>query len=79
MSAPPSRFLSHFLTGLFLLVMTLATGPGVLLVNRPEQWWGVPVVYLWGIVWYFVILAIALIAYFKLWNSSDTPSAGDPE
>ncbi|MBD3671974.1 MAG: hypothetical protein HUJ26_00485 [Planctomycetaceae bacterium] len=79
MPSPPSPPLSRILSGLFFLVMILATGPGVLLVNRAEQVCGIPLVYLWGIIWYFVIVAIALIAYWKLWKSSDSPGSGDQE
>jgi len=57
--------------------MTMATGPGVLLVNSAEQWWGVPIIYLWGIFWYFVIVVIALICYFKLWKDSPTDQVSE--
>ena len=79
MPSPPSRILPRFLTALFLLVMVLATGPGVLLVNRPQQWGGIPIIYLWGILWYFVIVVMAFIAYIKLWKSTETTDSGEPE
>jgi predicted membrane protein len=77
MSAPAQTMLSRVLIILFLFVMTMATGPGVLLVNKADQWWGVPVVYLWGILWYFVMVIIALISYFRLWKCSDSEHSGD--
>lgn len=72
--------LKAFLIALFVLAMTMATGPGVLLVNRPTTILGIPVVYAWGILWYFVIVGVALTAYFTLWKQSAdelTDSAGD--
>ncbi|MDG2390949.1 MAG: hypothetical protein P8M30_16705 [Planctomycetaceae bacterium] len=77
MSVPSKLILSRILMILFLVVMTIATGPGVLLVNRAKQWWGFPVVYLWGILWYSVIVVIAMVSYFILWKSSASDHSGD--
>jgi hypothetical protein len=65
----------------FVLSMVMATGPGVLLVNRPETVLGIPLVYAWGIFWYLVQVAVALFAYFKLWREStdeDTQTSSSP-
>lgn len=55
---------------LFALAMTMATGPGVLLVNRPATVFGIPAVYAWGVGWYFVLVAIALVASRRYWRVS---------
>ena len=47
--------------------MCMAVGPGVLLVNRPDMFLGLPLLYAWGIFWYVVIVAIALLAYRYVW------------
>jgi hypothetical protein len=49
--------------------MLLGAGPGILLVNRPDTFLGIPLVYAWAICWYLVQVAVAFIAYFALWSS----------
>ena len=39
--------------------LLMAVGPGVLLVNRPETFLGLPLVYGWALFWYLVIAWIA--------------------
>jgi membrane protein implicated in regulation of membrane protease activity len=68
------RPLSWILAALFALSMVMGTGPGVLLVNRPDALFGVPLIFAWGIFWYLVQVAIVLVAYFAIWKS-----AGDPD
>jgi len=67
------RYLSWTLAGLFVLTMVMGAGPGVLLVNRPETFFGLPLVYAWGIFWYLVQVAIAIVAYVTIWK--DTPES----
>jgi hypothetical protein len=68
---PPNRKgLTITLVVVFVLSMVLGTGPGVLLVNRPEAIGGVPLVYAWGTLWYVVQVVVVLIAYFTIWKSS---------
>lgn len=76
MKSSPSATLRYVLSALFVVAMVAATGPGVLLVNRPVMLFGIPLVYAWAIGWYFVIVAIALTAYFKLWTADDSSDDG---
>ncbi len=80
MSDPRSRNrsrLSGVLAILFAIAMLMSVGPGVLLVNRPDSFLGLPLLYAWGILWYLVIVAIALIAYLFIWKDEvDTASDG---
>jgi hypothetical protein len=76
MKSPPSATLRNVLLALFFIAMIAATGPGVLLVNRPEMIVGIPLVYAWAIGWYFVLVAIALVAYCKLWTADDSSEDG---
>lgn len=46
----------------------MATGPGVLLVNRPETFLGLPLIYVWGILWYLFICGIALVTDHFIWS-----------
>ena len=74
--------LARILSSLFVLSILMGTGPGILLVNRPDSVFGIPQVYAWGILWYLVQVAIALIAYFALWHDSpddDTQPVRDSE
>lgn len=51
-----------------LVAMLMATGPGVLLVNRPETLLGFPIIYLWGVGWFFVIGIIAWLTDRHVWR-----------
>ena len=59
--------LGWILTAAFAFAMFMAVGPGVLLVNRPDTFIGLPLLYAWGIFWYLVIVVIALAAYRFVW------------
>ncbi len=50
------------------LAMAMATGPGVMLVNRPVTILGLPAIYFWGILWYFIIGGMAVLADRWLWR-----------
>jgi hypothetical protein len=78
MAAPETKSsaLTRFLFVLFLLAMVMGTGPGTLLVNRAVTVQGIPLLYLWGILWYVVLVAIALVAYFRIWKA-DTDDRGE--
>ncbi len=75
---PESRKrLGLVLAAVFALSMIMGTGPGVLLVNTPQPWLGLPSVCTWGILWYLVQAAVAVLAYLYLWrdsNRTDRPS-----
>ena len=58
------------LTAAFTFAMFMAVGPGVLLVNRPDTFVGVPLLYAWGVFWYLVIVVIALAAYRFVWSDN---------
>lgn len=51
-----------------VFAMLMAVGPGVLLINRPETFLGIPLVYSWGILWYIVICCIALVTDHYIWS-----------
>ena len=63
---------------LFLLAVFLGAGPGIHLVNPDPTdptatftTFGLPTIYVWGLLWYFVELGVILVAYFRFWNSPD--------
>lgn len=66
--------LGWLLSGIFAFAMIMATGPGVLLVNRAEMFFGVPWMYLWAVIWYFVLAAVIVTAYLFVWREPDESS-----
>lgn len=56
------------LVGALILSMIIATGPGVLLVNRPETVFGFPIIYVWGVAWYLIIAGLAVTADRLVWR-----------
>ncbi len=53
----------------------MGSGPGIRLINPdptdPQAVftiWGLPKIYVWGLLWYVVQLGAILIAYLKLWK-----------
>ncbi|MBA2113793.1 hypothetical protein [Bremerella alba] len=63
-----SRPLSYAATAIVVIALIMGVGPGVLLVNRPTMFLGLPLLYFWGIGWYFVICGVAIICYFFIWR-----------
>ena len=68
MNAASRKRLGWLLSGVFVFAMTMATGPGVLLVNRPVMLAGVPLIYLWSVLWYFVLAGVVVAAYWFVWR-----------
>jgi len=56
------------LTIVFVIAMIMGVGPGVQLVNRPESVMGLPLLYVWGLLWYAVHIVIVTTAYLYLWR-----------
>ncbi|MFW6124550.1 MAG: hypothetical protein ACOC46_00260 [Pirellulales bacterium] len=68
------RALGVVLAGLFALTMIMGTGPGVALVNRPVIVLGLPLVYVWGVAWYAVQVAVIAMAYWTVWRDEEEAS-----
>ena len=64
------RGLSAILAVAFAVAMLMGVGPGVLLVNRPETFLGIPLLYAWGLFWYAVHIVIVVTAYCCLWQGT---------
>ena len=73
------------LAAVFVLSMIMGAGPGVLLVNTPQPWLGLPSLCTWGLIWYSVQAIVAVCAYLFVWrdpeegltNSDNSPSASN--
>ncbi len=66
--------LGWILAAIFALAMILGAGPGVLLVNQPATWFGLPRLYVWGMFWCAVEIAVVVAAYLFVWKSGDEVS-----
>ncbi len=63
------RRLSLFLTVSFVAALLMGPGPGMLLINQPRSFLGIPQLYAWGLLWYAVEVGIVVAAYCFVWNS----------
>ena len=61
-----NKKLFRILLLLFAASYLMSNGPGVLLVNRAVMVAGIPLLYLWGLGWAVVQIALILYAYFKI-------------
>ena len=70
----PNRRLALTLSAIFLMALVLGPGPGIDLVNpdvngsREDFFvFGLPIIYVWGMVTYCLLLSCVLVAYFTIW------------
>ena len=63
--------LGWILAAVFALAMILGAGPGILLVNQPATWFGLPRLYVWGMFWCAVEIAVVIAAYLFVWQTKD--------
>ncbi|MFP6872688.1 MAG: hypothetical protein VCA55_04185 [Verrucomicrobiales bacterium] len=60
------------LTVIFLVALVMGPGPGSLLIappgSDPPFWFGMPALYLWAILWFFIEAAVIIIAARTLWR-----------
>jgi len=75
---PARSRLSIVLLLIFLLALFMGPGPGIYLVNpvpgepaTRRVVLGMPIVYVWAVFWFFVQLAVVVIAYFRLWSRDE--------
>ena len=66
--------LGRILAAVFALAMILGAGPGILLVNQPATWFGLPRLYVWGMFWCAVEIVVVTAAYLFVWQTSDEAS-----
>ncbi|QDS91010.1 hypothetical protein EC9_52290 [Rosistilla ulvae] len=74
-----SRTLSILAAAIVVLALLMGVGPGVLLVNRPSMFLGLPLVYSWGIGWYFVMCAVAIVSYRWIWRGEMADETTDED
>ena len=76
------RRLTVVLSVIFALALLMGPGPGLYLVNPdpsdPNAVFtvlGMPVVYVWAVLWFFVQAAVVIAAYWKLWGRDEEEGA----
>ena len=80
MSSLARRRVGFLLCLVFVSAMVMGPGPGTKIawVNQPEpSLLGLPRLYVWGIAWYFVQVAVVVAAYCLVWRDPDTEGALD--
>ena len=80
-----SGTLSVVLTVSMIVTMVMGVGPGLWLINpdKPGEsafgLWGLPKVYLWGLLWYAVQVVLVGVACFTVWRTDpDDDETGIP-
>jgi hypothetical protein len=63
--------LGKILVAVFAVAMIMGAGPGILLVNQPATWFGLPRLYVWGMIWCAVEIAVVIAAYLFVWETKD--------
>ena len=69
--------LSKILAAIFVFATFMGSGPGLYLVNpapddsSPATFLGMPILFAWAVLWFFVQAGIVLVAYCKLWTKRD--------
>ena len=77
------KLLSKVLAGVFAVAMIMGPGPGLRLVNpddSPDARFtvaGLPIIYVWGLFWYAVQLAVVVTAYFTVWNEESEENGSE--
>ena len=70
--------LSLYLAIAMVITMLMGPGPGLRLVNPDVDevsvqftFGGVPIIYVWGIFWFFIQVIIIVTAYFTVWKDGE--------
>ena len=76
MPGKPSRKpTAIILSAIFLFALVMGAGPGSLLIappgSEPPLWFGIPALYLWAVLWFFVEAAVVIIAACTLWQKEE--------
>ena len=73
-----NRLLGQILFGVFAFALLMGPGPGILLINPdpadPETnrfILGMPIVYVWAVLWLGVQALCVILAYLFIWRNSD--------
>ncbi|MFL2479862.1 MAG: DUF3311 domain-containing protein [Verrucomicrobiales bacterium] len=66
------RTMAFTLVAIFLIALIMGPGPGSLMINspgsEPKFWFGMPALYVWAVLWFFVEAAVIIVAARFLWR-----------
>jgi hypothetical protein len=65
------------LGSMFVLAMLMGPGPGMAVANYPVSWGGLPALYVWGLLWYVVLVTVVTLCYVLLWRMDDAPHGSE--
>ena len=68
MTEPQRKRVSWILTIVFVFALIMGPGPGMLLINSPLSFLGLPQLYVWGLLWYVVEVVVVVLAYLLVWS-----------
>lgn len=79
MPAESSKTLGIVLTVVFVVALILGPGPGMYLANRAEPLFGLPALYVWGLLWYVVEVTVVILAFLLVWPRANSASPAGHE
>ena len=66
------RTMAFALVVIFLFALVMGPGPGSLMINPPGSeakfWFGMPALYVWAVLWFFVEATVIIVAARFLWG-----------
>ena len=66
------KTMAFTLVAIFLIALIMGPGPGSLMINspgsEPKSWFGMPALYVWAVLWFFVEAAVIIVAARFLWR-----------
>lgn len=70
--------LAVYLSVAMVFTMLMGPGPGLRLINPDIDSAspsftvvGIPIIYVWGLFWFVIQVAITIVAYYTVWNEQD--------
>ncbi len=67
---------SWCLAAVFAFALIMGPGPGMALANHPVIFLGLPALYVWGLLWFLVEVAVVVLAYLFVWTDADDSEKG---
>ena len=71
MTSDARKKLGWILTVVFVVALLMGPGPGLLLVNKPMALFGLPALYVWGLIWFVVEVSVVVLAFLFVWSKDE--------
>ena len=63
--------LGWILAIVFAIALLMGPGPGLLLINQPKALFGLPALYVWGLIWFVVEVGVVVLLYLFVWSKDE--------